>query len=61
MQYRLTMRSFDLGREDFGPYDTVQDAFDAQERIRAKAKVLADGIDREFEITCWLDEEEQSE
>ena len=47
MRYILNMSSEEFGSEDFGPYDTMDDALAAQGRIIEKMK---DGVKRSFAI-----------
>jgi hypothetical protein len=46
----LRMNSDLYGTEDFGPYSTTREANAAMARIHAKAKELADGVERWFRM-----------
>ncbi len=48
MDWYFTVTSDKYGSEDYGPYDSLEDAKAGITRVKAKAAQYGDGVDREY-------------
>jgi hypothetical protein len=49
-RYTVTMSSDEFGAEDFGPYDSIEEAAEAVRNLILSAANLRDGIERTFTV-----------
>ena len=58
-EYYFTVDSDEYGTEEYGPYDTEEEAYAAQERVVAAARGLKDEIQRTFSVLYQKNDEDE--